>query len=222
MFSGIVEGTGSVASLDGPQRRNAQSPLIHRLSIRATDLLADVQPGASVAVNGVCLTLVEHKSECAEFDVVAETMRRTNLGRIRRGDPVNLERSLRPLDRIDGHIMQGHVDATGILDRIERQGGEHKLWITTDDGAMRYVIPKGSIALDGVSLTVVDVRDGRFSVVLIPTTLERTTFGKRREGDSLNIETDIISRTVVHTLQRMSPGEDESLRQRLIDGGFVK
>lgn len=221
MFSGIVEGTGSVVSLDGPQRRDAQGPLIHRLSIRAAELLADAQTGASVAVNGVCLTLAEHKSEYAEFDVVVETMRQTTLGRIRPGDSVNLEQSLRPLDRIGGHFMQGHVDAIGVLDRIERQGGEYKLWVTTDDGAMRYVIPKGSIALDGVSLTVVDVQAGRFSVVLIPTTLERTTFGKRREGDSLNIETDIISRTLVHALEQMSSGGDESLRQRLIDGGFV-
>lgn len=221
MFCGMVEGLGSVVSLEGPLRRDGQGPLIHRLSIRAAALFADLRPGASVAVNGVCLTLVAHKSECAEFDVVIETMRCTNLGRIRSGDPVNLERSLRPVDRIDGHFMQGHVDATGVLERIERQGGEHKLWVTTEDGAMRYVIPKGAIALDGVSLTVVDVRAGCFSVVLIPTTLERTTFGKRREGDSLNIETDIISRTVVHTLQQMSLGGDESLRQRLADSGFL-
>lgn len=221
MFSGIIEGGGVVVSLSSAQRRTGQGPLIQELSIRTAGLLADTQPGASVAINGVCLTLVEHQADRAVFDVVVETIRRTNLGRLQVGQAVNLERSLRPTDRIDGHFVQGHVDATGVIERIERQGGEHKLWIATDESAMRCIIPKGSIALDGVSLTVVDVQGGRFSVVLIPTTLERTTFGARREGDAVNIETDVISRTVVHFLRKMPRGSDESLRKRLSESGFM-
>ena len=221
MFSGIVEGAGVVVSLSAAQRPVGQGPLIQKLSIRAADLLADTQPGASVAINGVCLTLVEHQADRAVFDVVVETIRRTTLRRLQVGQAVNLERSLRPTDRIDGHFVQGHIDATGVIERIQRQGGEHKLWITTDGGAMQYIIPKGSIALDGVSLTVVDVETSRFSVVLIPTTLERTTFGARREGEAVNIETDVISRTVVHLLRNMPPGNEESLRKRLRESGFM-
>lgn len=222
MFAGIVESVGKVVSFHPAGSAAANAPEVRSLQVDAGGLTGGLQAGASVAINGVCLTLVTHSGGSARFDVVVETLRRSNLGRLRQGDGVNLERSLSPSDRIDGHFVQGHIDAVGGVQRIERGGGEWKLWVATDADAMRYVIPKGSIALDGVSLTVVDVNDGRFSVVLIPTTLERTTLGKRREGDTLNIETDIIARTIVARLEAMGLTPSRStLQDQLTDAGFL-
>lgn len=222
MFTGIIESVGKVVSFRPAGGNAANAPNVRSLAVDTGGLTDGLQPGASVAINGVCLTLVTQSSGVAAFDVVVETLKCSNLTGLRPGDGVNLERSLSPSDRIDGHFVQGHIDALGRVHLIERGGGEWKLWIAADADAMRYVISKGSIALDGVSLTVVDVCDDRFSVVLIPTTLERTTLGKRREGDTLNIETDIIARTIVARLEALGLAPSQStLRDQLSDAGFL-
>ncbi len=204
MFSGIVERTGRVAALGGVQHR-AGAPAHRRLEVAADDYFHELPAGASVAVNGVCLTLTgsRGRSGAASFDVIHETLQRTNLGRLTPGDPVNLERSLRVADRIDGHFVQGHVDALGRVARIDHRGAEWKLWVTTAGDGLRAVVPKGSVALDGVSLTIVDVRGPSFSVALIPTTLDRTTLGRLRPGDAVNIETDLIARVVLRQLDAL-------------------
>ncbi|MFO0838791.1 MAG: riboflavin synthase [Phycisphaerae bacterium] len=190
MFSGIIEHIGGVTRLSP-----AQGGM--RLSVDVGPLANELAIGASVAVNGVCLTVaVIHRTVC-EFDAVPETLSRTNLGRLRVGQRLNLERSLRASAPIDGHFVQGHVECVGTLEQIDRNDGAYKLTIRVDPDRAPYITPKGAIAIDGVSLTVVDAEPGRFSVVLIPTTLERSTLGERRSGDELNIETDIMARIIV-------------------------
>lgn len=217
MFAGIIESVCKVAAV-----RQA-TPAV-RLEIELGELLTDLRLGASVAVNGACLTLAECRGAVGGFDVVPETWRLTNLRSLRIGDQVNVERSLRVGDRIDGHFVQGHVDGLGKLDRVERGRGEYKMWVRADDGLLPYIVRKGSIALDGTSLTIVDVEDTRFSVVLIPTTLARTVLGLRQPGDLVNIETDVLARLVISRLEAHASGAAPEARlswQRLRESGFL-
>lgn len=196
LFAGIVERTGSVERVDA--RAGAT-----RLVIRAPDYFGELPHGASVAINGACLTLCAAHDHLGEFDVVPETLRLTNLGTLKLSDTVNLERSLRVGDRIDGHFVQGHVDCLGRVERIDPSGGEWKLWVRADAAAAPLLVRKGSVTLDGVSLTIVDVQDECFSVVLIPTTLERTTLGRRAPGDAINIETDVLARLLLSRIDAL-------------------
>ncbi|MBN1491677.1 MAG: riboflavin synthase [Phycisphaerae bacterium] len=198
MFTGIIETTGTVDSL----RSTAAGA---RLVIDAPHLAGTPALGASLCINGVCQSVAAEAIPRLEFDVVPETLRRTTIGRLRRGDVVNLEQALRPSDRLDGHIVQGHVDGIARIVRIDT-GAEHLVTLELQEPALaQYLIPKGSIAVDGISLTLASISDRQFSVALIPTTLERTTLGQRRPGDAVNIETDILARTVVSLLQRLDP-----------------
>lgn len=197
MFSGIVDAVGEIASV----RETSGG---REIRVRAANYWSGVAVGGSIAVDGVCLTVTRVERDDACFDVIVETLRRSTLGALRAGDRVNLQKSLRTGDAIDGHFVQGHVDAVARVSRAEQAGGEAMWWFTMDAAAMEYVIPKGSIAVDGISLTVVDVTGSSFSVALIPTTLSKTTLGDKSAGDTVNIETDIISRTVVHHLRRAS------------------
>jgi len=178
MFTGIVEELGSVASLDGP-----------RLRISATAVLDDVTMGASTAVNGVCLTVVAWGDDWWEADLSDETFARTSLGSLEPGDPVNLERPVRLEDRLGGHLVQGHVDAVGVV-----VDPAPDLRVAVPSELMRYVVEKGSITVDGVSLTVVDVLDDGFTVALIPHTAEVTTLGRRASGDPVNLEVDVMAK----------------------------
>ncbi len=196
MFSGIVEQLGRVANFAAAARA-AGGVSARRLEIDLGELAADVRLGASVAINGVCLTVAELRGAIGGFDVIAETLARTTLGDVRAGEAVNLERALRFGDRVDGHFVQGHVDGVGAVERVESAGAEWKVWVAADAELAPFLVRKGSVALDGVSLTIVDAGAGRFSVALIPTTLERTTLGSRRAGSRVNIETDVLARTVV-------------------------
>jgi len=194
MFGGIIDAIGEVR-VCRPTAGGA------RLTIRAPGYWTDVRPGASIAIDGVCLTVTGTSGPEAGFDVVAETLRRSTLGGLRPGDGVNLQKSLAVGERIDGHFVQGHVDAIGVVERVDASEAECKYWFRVDPAALAYLVPKGSVAIDGISLTIADLHDGLFSVALIPTTLQRTTIGRKKPGNRVNIETDILVRTVVNHIQ---------------------
>ncbi|MEW9527978.1 riboflavin synthase [Microbispora sp. NPDC049125] len=195
MFTGIVEELGEVVAVE-PLGRAA------RLTVRGKTVTGDAGHGDSIAVNGVCLTVAGIDGEAFTADVMKETLDRSSLGALLPGSRVNLERAVRADQRLGGHIMQGHVDGTGTV--LSREPGEH--WevvrISLPAGLARYVVEKGSIAVDGVSLTVVGVDGESFSVSLIPTTLELTTLGRKGPGDPVNLEVDVIAKYV----EKLLPG----------------
>ena len=189
MFTGLVEVLGTVehVSEEGPGRR---------LSLIWPSLREALALGESVAVNGCCLTVVAMEGERFEMQAGPETLVRTNLGAARAGDRVNLERSLRVGDRMGGHFVQGHIDTTAVLKERRTEGEWEFLAFAIDPAWTSLMVPKGSIAVDGVSLTLVDVQADDFSVMLIPHTLEVTTLGNLKVGSRVNIETDMIARHV--------------------------
>ncbi|MFN8190670.1 MAG: riboflavin synthase [Nocardioidaceae bacterium] len=193
MFTGIVEELGTVARID------AQADAI-RLTVAANTVLDDVHLGDSIAVNGCCLTVAATDGATWTADVMQETLDKTALGALGPGDHVNLERAVRADQRLGGHIVQGHVDGVGTV--VSRTPSEH--WevveIGLPAGMSRYLVAKGSIAVDGVSLTVVDVTDGSFTVSLIPETLTRTTLGTRKPGEQVNLEVDVLAKYVERLL----------------------
>jgi riboflavin synthase len=194
MFTGIVEAMGTVAAAgDAGGKR--------RILIDAGDLAAGMRVGDSLAVNGVCLTAIEVTDSRVAVEAVDETLARTNLGLLRAGSPVNLERPMRADARFDGHIVQGHVDGVGIVRSVACEGASIRLWVDAPEGLRRYLAEKGSVAVDGVSLTVSGVDGTGFEVVLIPHTLEATLFGARRPGDAMNLEADVIAKYVARLLE---------------------
>ena len=193
MFTGIVEELGEIVAID----HGAESAVIR---VRGPLVTSDATHGASIAVNGVCLTVVEHDGETFTVDVMAETLNRSSLGSLQAGARVNLERAMAASARLDGHIVQGHVDGTAqILDRVP---GDHweVVQLTLPPELSRYVVEKGSITVDGVSLTVSAITDDTFSVSLIPTTLALTTLGHKDVGDLVNLEVDVIAKYVERLL----------------------
>jgi riboflavin synthase len=199
MFTGIIEAVGSVRSVESTAAGR-------RVAIDLGPLADGLKLGASVAINGVCLTVAAMQGSVAEFDAVAETLQRSNLGRLTPGSKVNLERSLRVGEPLDGHFVQGHVDGVAEVHRLDVGPHEWKVWFAAVPEVMRYVVPKGSVAIDGVSLTIVDARSDSFSVVLVPTTLEHTTLADLRQGQMVNVETDLIVRTILHRLGGLQEG----------------
>jgi riboflavin synthase len=199
MFTGIVEELGEVVALD----RAGDSA---RLAVRGPLVVSDAVHGASIAVNGVCLTVVDVKDDAFTVDVMKETLDRSSLAALTPGSPVNLERPVRPADRLGGHIVQGHVDGVGRI--VSREPGERwdVVTIGLPTGLARYVVDKGSITVDGISLTVVEARDDAFTVALIPTTLELTTLGRKRPGDPVNLEVDVVAK-YVERLVRADAGD---------------
>jgi riboflavin synthase len=196
VFTGIVETVGTVHALAGRGVRV-------RLEVDAPAILEGVRVGDSVAVNGACLTVTRVDPPRLAFDAVRETLDRTALGALARGARVNLERALRAGARLDGHIVQGHVDATGRVRALERRGDDVRLRVETGPDFAAELVPKGSVAIDGVSLTVVGVQDDGFDVVLIPHTLKETTLGERQPGDAVNLEADVLGKYVRRHLERM-------------------
>jgi riboflavin synthase len=200
MFTGLVEALGTVRRLepDGAGRH---------LVIAAPALSAALTLGESVAVNGACLTVVEHDADTCRFQVGPETLARTNLGELVPGDRVNLERSLRLSDRLGGHLVQGHIDGTGRIAERAKQGDWELVWFRCLPELTAQMVSKGSVAVDGVSLTVVDVEAERFSVALIPHTLAQTTLGFKGVGATVNLETDLLAKYVFKFLsQQRGPG----------------
>jgi riboflavin synthase len=203
MFTGIVEELGTVAAIDWP------APDAALLTLRGPLVTADARPGDSIAVNGVCLTVVALAEGAFTADVMRETLDRTGLGRLRPGDPVNLERAVTPTTRLGGHIVQGHVDGVGAV--LDRQPGSQ--WevvrFRLPEALRRYLVEKGSITVDGVSLTVVELGADEgghwFTVSLIPTTLGATTLGVRGPGDVVNLEVDVLAKHVETLLAWRTP-----------------
>lgn len=196
MFTGLVETVGSVESL------RPAGPGV-RLLVRAAMVADDASLGDSIAVNGCCLTVVEKSGNSLGFDAGSETLSRTNLGKLAPDSRVNLERSLRVGDRLGGHYVSGHIDALGTLEEVKQEGAWAFYWFRVPPELTRQMASKGSIAVDGVSLTLVNVELGRFSVALIPHTLEATTLGKLAPGDAVNIETDILAKYVEQQLKSL-------------------
>jgi len=199
MFTGIVEELGRVRGLrrDGPAR----------LEVEARAVVADATVGASIAVNGCCLTVVEVDDAGFVVDLAPETLDRSTLGGLEPGDPVNLERPVRLADRLGGHLVQGHVDGVGtVAGRTAERDGSVRLTVAATPGLLRHVVEKGSVTVDGVSLTVTAVADDRFEVALIPHTLAVTTLGARQPGDGVNLETDLVAKYVERLLDPAALG----------------
>lgn len=193
MFTGIVEQMGRVVDM-GDNGRDK------RVVIRAKGL-GETPVGASLAVNGVCLTVVASDVDQVALDVIPETLERTNLGSLDQGEPVNLEAAMPGTGRFDGHLVQGHVDGTGRVVAVTDDGAGTVMTIHPDLRLLRHIVEKGSITVDGVSLTVAAVSPAEFTVALIPHTLETTTLGLRKPGDEVNLETDVIAKYVERLLQ---------------------
>ena len=198
MFTGIVQGIGRIVSVEQP----AADFRTHTVEL-PEHMAHGLQPGASVAHNGCCLTITETGGRLAKFDLMGETLDKTNLGRLKEGDAVNLERAARFGDEIGGHLMSGHITATTAITRIVRSGLNTTVWFSLPAALRPYILPKGFVGLDGCSLTVGQVSDTEFNVHLIPETLQRTLFGTRQEGDEINLEIDPQTQAVVDTVARV-------------------
>ena len=215
MFTGIIEELGTVESLQ-------VGPAGAKLTVRARQVLGDLAPGASIAVNGVCLTAVDVAAPAFSADLAPETLRRTNLGDLQPGDRVNLERPLTPTGRLSGHIVQGHVDGTGELVSLDPVGdGNFWLVVRAPTELLRYLVFKGSIAIDGISLTIASLEADRLGVAIIPHTYHMTSLANHRPGDRLNLECDIIAKHVERLLEAMELRPSSRLTvERLREEGF--
>ena len=215
MFTGIIETAGIVQSL----RRNNGGLT---LTVKADGIARDTEIGASIAVNGACLTVVSRDAGIFTVEIVPETVQRTTFSRLHIGDRVNLERTLRLSDRIDGHLVQGHVDGVGRIVARETRG--NSIWYTLEipDVLTPYVIEKGSIALDGISLTIARLTDSLCAVSIIPHTASITTFGDKKTGDEVNIEVDMIGRYVESLLQagRIRAPDEEAGKSPITESWF--
>jgi riboflavin synthase len=190
MFTGIVEELGTVVSLD-PQPAGA------RLRVRCSTVLSDLTEGASIAVNGVCLTALDIASDSFAADLAPETLQRSNLGDLVSGSRVNLERPVTPATRLSGHIVQGHVDATGVVESLEDLGaGNFWLKVRIPSALDRYLVHKGSIAVDGISLTIASLDNSIIGVTIIPHTMAHTTLGAAKPGARVNLEVDVLAKHV--------------------------
>lgn len=184
-----------------------------RLEVRAPEVVAEVKIGDSVAVNGACVTVTARIEDSFACDLVPETLARTNLGTLQPGEEVNLEMPMRVGGRLDGHIVQGHVDVVGTIRSRRRVGAQEMLEVTVPFELTRYLASKGSVSVDGVSLTIMDVNKDRFRVALIPHTVETTTLGKKLQGAAVNVEVDVISKYVERHLSARTPFREPSLAE---------
>lgn len=195
MFTGIVTQLGRV-------RRASTRRGLLTLSVEAPAIARELKRGDSVAVNGVCLTATGVTRKRFDSEVMGETLARSTLGVLSRGSDVNLELAARLQDRMGGHLVQGHVDAVAEVVRVEEDAGAVRVWLRVDEGCLAYMVPKGSVTLDGVSLTIVDVGRTTFQVALIPHTLDATTLSRVQVGSIVNVEVDIIAKYVRRFVER--------------------
>ena len=200
MFTGIIEEVGHVNRISGGS-----------LVVNCAKVIEDVQLGDSIAVNGVCLTVTHFDKSSFTADVMPETVRRTSLAELKKGSPVNLERALTLASRLGGHIVSGHIDGTGEIVKFADEGNAILMTISAGPELLRYIVEKGSVALDGISLTVAKVTDSDFTVSLIPHTREVTNLGSKKTGSPINIETDVLGKYVEKMLQgQREPQQSQS------------
>ena len=212
MFNGIVEEIGIVDALE--RRKN-----LSVLKVRARKVMSGTKLGDSIAVEGVCLTVTDKNKDVLAFDMMRETVNKTSLGRLHCGDKVNLERALKAGSRVNGHFVTGHIDDVGRVEQKISAANYEELSIRLPKGLDKYIVPKGSVALDGVSLTVGKVGKGCFSVYLIPFTKQVTTLGTKKKGDPVNIETDILAKYLLSAraqLRRITPTSVAKLSKRIL------
>jgi riboflavin synthase len=215
LFTGIIEELGTVLKLTS-QKDSA------RLSVEALKILADTQIGDSIAVNGVCLTVTEISAKQFSVDIMYETLRKTNLLDLKPGNKVNLERALQLQTRLGGHLVSGHIDGIGTITALRQVGIAKVYVITTLPDLVSYLIPKGSIAIDGISLTIVDVGEDTFSVSLIPHTHANTTLGLKGLGSKVNLETDLLGKYVAKFLNKERPANQNKITYSFLsEHGFI-
>ncbi len=220
MFTGIVQTTAKI--LDSMPTQTGR-----RLTVQRGKLQGQVNHGDSICVSGICLTAVEISDQQLSFDVIHETLMKTSIGALAIGDLVNLEPAVTPSQPMGGHFMQGHVDGLAVIDAIYTGDGEWRITLKPADDAgdlMAYIIPRGSVAIDGISLTLARVSDDSFDVALIPATLDLTTLGQRKVGDRVNIEADILAKTIVCQMRRMQGKADVKqpvTTELLREAGFI-
>lgn len=216
MFTGLIQSVGSVVA----SRRIGKG-----LVLSISSDFKDLELGESIAVNGGCLTVTAISGTSFTVDVAPESVARTTLGALKPADAVNLERALRLSDRLGGHIVTGHIDCTGTLDKKVDKGEFVELWFSVPESYSRYLVEKGSVAVDGISLTIAACKGGRFSVSVIPLTLSSTTLEKKRVSDRVNVETDILGKYVEKLMTpggKDDKGSDKGLLHLLSKQGFVK
>lgn len=209
MFTGIVEEVGFVESIQ-------PSPNAYRVAVRAQKVLEGTRPRDSIAVNGVCLTVVDLEARTFNVEIMPETLKKTNLSLLRKGSKVNLERALSMVDRLGGHLISGDVDGVGQIREIRKGQAETLMQIQPPPRLMRYIAPQGRIAVEGVSLTIAEVNERGFLVYLTPFTLENTTLDSKKEENLLNLEVDLISRYLERIIQ------EGKKNQSGIDAEFLK
>ncbi|MDD6217223.1 MAG: riboflavin synthase [Roseburia sp.] len=215
MFTGIVEEIGTVEAV----RKGASSAAMR---IGAKEILSDIKVGDSIAVNGICMTVTSFDGKGFWVDVMPETLSRSSIGKAARGSAVNLERAMLCGGRFGGHIVSGHIDGTGTI--LEVQADDNAVWYTiaAEKGVMRYIVEKGSVAIDGISLTVAKVQEERFSVSVIPHTREKTILSRKKAGDIVNLENDVIGKYVEKLLQTPDTEKKPSniSKEFLLKNGF--
>jgi len=190
VFTGIIEGLGIIKKFD----KNTKTRSAVKMQVDLGKLAKGLKAGHSVAINGVCLTVTKISKNHAEFEMIGETIKKTDLDALELGDKVNIERSLKVGERMEGHFVLGHIDDIGKIIKIEKKPTEIKFWIELPKDLARYVVKKGSIAIDGISLTLVDVIKNKISVCIIPHTMKITNLGSKKIGDKVNIETDVLGK----------------------------
>ena len=193
MFTGIIEGLGTIKRFDKQTKTRSAA----KMKVDLGNLAKGLKVGHSVAINGVCLTVTKILQNQAEFEMINETIKRTDLDALEPGDKVNVERSLKVGERMEGHFVLGHIDGTGTISKIEKMPKEIKIWINLPQNLARYVVKKGSIAIDGISLTLVDVIKNKISVCIIPHTMKITNLASKKIGDKINIECDILGKYAI-------------------------
>ena len=193
MFTGIIQGVGKIEKIN----QNTKNRSAFQMTVDLGKHAKGLKVGQSVALNGVCLSATKISKNKCDFEMIDETIKQTDLGNLVSGDKVNIERSLKIGDRMEGHFVLGHVDGVGIIKKIEKKPKEIKVWFEVPKKLVKFVVKKGSIAIDGISLTVVDVTKNNASVCLIPHTIKITNFQSKKVGDKINIETDILGKYIL-------------------------
>ena len=193
MFTGIIQGVGKIEKIS----QNTKNRSAFQMTVDLGKHAKGLKVGQSVALNGVCLSATKISKNKCDFEMIDETIKQTDLGNLVPGDKVNIERSLKVGDRMEGHFVLGHVDGVGIIKKIEKKPKEIKVWFEVPKKLVKFVVKKGSIAIDGISLTVVDVTKNNASVCLIPHTIKITNFQSKKVGDKINIETDILGKYIL-------------------------